>query len=290
MRTLNFAHRGVDEPTDVLAFPIDADEPRPRARASSATSSSAPSTRTDVIEAAVHGTLHLCGYDHETDDGEMLALQERIMAGSAASGAAERAARPARASSASPGGRTPASRRSSTRSSAPTSRSSPTARRRPAARSAASRPTPTRAGSSSSSTCPGVQRPRDVLTERMQRRVERELADSDVVLFVVNGEEGVGPGDRFISKALLDAPTPTPRCICAVNKIDRLNNAETGRGARRAAAELDGRRRGLPGQRPDRARASSRWSSGSPSWSPRAPSCTRPSSAPTSRARCCSPS
>lgn len=38
---------------------------------------------------------------------------------------------------------------------------------------------------------PGVQRPRDVLTERMQRRVERELADSDLVLFVVNGEEGV---------------------------------------------------------------------------------------------------
>ena len=73
---------------------------------------------------------------------------------------------------------------------------------------------------------PGVQRPRDALTERMQRRVEREIADSDVVLFVVNGEEGVGPGDRFISKALLGANTDTP-VLCAVNKVDRLNNAET---------------------------------------------------------------
>ena len=53
---------------------------------------------------------------------------------------------------------------------------------------------------------PGVQRPRDVLTERMQKRVERELADSDVALLVViNGEEGVGPGDRFIVRALLGA-------------------------------------------------------------------------------------
>jgi GTPase len=73
---------------------------------------------------------------------------------------------------------------------------------------------------------PGVQRPRDALTERMQRRVEREIADSDTLLFVVNGEEGVGPGDRFISKALLNANVDTP-VVCAVNKVDRLNNAET---------------------------------------------------------------
>ena len=85
---------------------------------------------------------------------------------------------------------------------------------------------------------PGVQRPRDVLTERMQHRVERELADSDVVLFVVNGEEGVGPGDRFISKALLTANAGTP-VICAVNKADRLNNAETA-AVLAAAAELEG--------------------------------------------------
>ncbi len=73
---------------------------------------------------------------------------------------------------------------------------------------------------------PGVQRPRDALTERMQRRVEREIADSDAVLFVVNAEQGVGPGDRFISKALLHANADTP-VVCAVNKVDRLNNAET---------------------------------------------------------------
>ncbi|MGN6216736.1 MAG: GTPase Era [Solirubrobacterales bacterium] len=72
---------------------------------------------------------------------------------------------------------------------------------------------------------PGVQRPRDVLTERMQGRVERELADSDVVLFVVNGEEGVGPGDRFIVRALLGAGAELP-VICAVNKADRLGPNE----------------------------------------------------------------
>ncbi|HXQ88806.1 MAG TPA: GTPase Era [Solirubrobacterales bacterium] len=72
---------------------------------------------------------------------------------------------------------------------------------------------------------PGVQRPRDVLTERMQGRVERELADSDVVLFVINGEEGVGPGDRFIVRALLGAGAGLP-VICAVNKADRLGPNE----------------------------------------------------------------
>jgi GTP-binding protein Era len=72
---------------------------------------------------------------------------------------------------------------------------------------------------------PGVQRPRDVLTERMQGRVERELADSDVVLFMINGEEGVGPGDRFIVKALLGAGAKLP-VICAVNKADRLGPNE----------------------------------------------------------------
>jgi GTPase len=72
---------------------------------------------------------------------------------------------------------------------------------------------------------PGVQRPRDVLTERMQGRVERELADSDVVLFVINGEEGVGPGDRFIVRALLGAGARLP-VICAVNKADRLGPNE----------------------------------------------------------------
>ncbi|MGN6202585.1 MAG: GTPase Era [Solirubrobacterales bacterium] len=85
---------------------------------------------------------------------------------------------------------------------------------------------------------PGVQRPRDVLTERMQGRVERELADSDVVLFVINGEEGVGPGDRFIVRALLGAGGELP-VICAVNKADRLGPNELVP-VLAAAAELDG--------------------------------------------------
>ncbi len=73
---------------------------------------------------------------------------------------------------------------------------------------------------------PGVQRPRDVLTERMQRRVERELADADVALLMVNGEEGVGPGDRFIARALLGANANVP-VVCAVNKVDRMSPQET---------------------------------------------------------------
>jgi GTP-binding protein Era len=68
---------------------------------------------------------------------------------------------------------------------------------------------------------PGVQRPRDELTSRMQRRVEQELADADVALLVINGEEGVGPGDRFIAARLLDAGGDIP-VVCAVNKCDRL--------------------------------------------------------------------
>ena len=72
---------------------------------------------------------------------------------------------------------------------------------------------------------PGVQKPRDVLTERMQHRVERELADSDVALLVVNGEEGIGPGDRFIARALLGAGSEIPT-ICAVNKADRVGPNE----------------------------------------------------------------
>lgn len=83
---------------------------------------------------------------------------------------------------------------------------------------------------------PGVQRPRDVLTERMQRRVERELADSDVALLVVNGVEGVGPGDRFIDRALLGARLDVP-VLCAVNKCDRLGKPQTAV-ALAAAAEL----------------------------------------------------
>jgi GTPase len=67
---------------------------------------------------------------------------------------------------------------------------------------------------------PGVQRPRDALTERMQRRVERTLADTDAALFVLNGEQQIGPGDRFIANALRRADVPV---VTALNKVDRLD-------------------------------------------------------------------
>jgi GTP-binding protein Era len=69
---------------------------------------------------------------------------------------------------------------------------------------------------------PGVQRPRDALTERMQRRVESELADADGGLLVVNAEQGIGPGDRFIAGLLRPAAVPV---VIAVNKIDRADKA-----------------------------------------------------------------
>lgn len=82
---------------------------------------------------------------------------------------------------------------------------------------------------------PGVQRPRDALTERMQRRVEHELEDADGCLFVINAEEGVGPGDRFIAGLLRAALVPV---VIAVNKIDRTNRSGTA-SALQAAADLD---------------------------------------------------
>jgi GTPase len=82
---------------------------------------------------------------------------------------------------------------------------------------------------------PGVQRPRDALTARMQHRVEHEVADADAALMVVNGYEGVGPGDRWIARTLTAARVPV---VLAVNKLDRLDRARTVQ-ALTAAAELD---------------------------------------------------
>ena len=77
---------------------------------------------------------------------------------------------------------------------------------------------------------PGVQRPRDALTERMQHRVEHELADADGCLLVVNVMQGIGPGDRFIAELLRGAGVPV---AIAVNKVDR---AERGKVAATLAA------------------------------------------------------
>lgn len=92
MQDLNRAHRGIDAPTDVLAFPIDEDEdgldgvPRmlgdvvvciPVALTQALEAAIDPGA--ELTELLVHGTLHLLGYDHEQDDGEMLARQAELL-------------------------------------------------------------------------------------------------------------------------------------------------------------------------------------------------------------------
>jgi GTP-binding protein Era len=73
---------------------------------------------------------------------------------------------------------------------------------------------------------PGVQRPRDALTERMQHRVEHELADADGCLLVINALQGVGPGDRFIATLLRGPAERGMPVSIAVNKVDRADRAK----------------------------------------------------------------
>jgi GTP-binding protein Era len=72
---------------------------------------------------------------------------------------------------------------------------------------------------------PGVQRPLDALTSRMARRVREELEGADAALLVLSGEQGVGPGDRFIARALEESMSCAPAVTIAVNKVDRLSRA-----------------------------------------------------------------
>jgi probable rRNA maturation factor len=78
IRELNREHRLLDEPTDVLSFGIDEDRPAagPRELGDVVI---CPACTEDIREAVVHGALHISGMDHETDDGEMLALQSELM-------------------------------------------------------------------------------------------------------------------------------------------------------------------------------------------------------------------
>ena len=80
IQELNREHRGKDAPTDVLSFPIDELGPAagPRELGDVAI---CPEYCVDMSlhETAIHGVLHLCGHDHETDDGEMMALQAEIL-------------------------------------------------------------------------------------------------------------------------------------------------------------------------------------------------------------------
>jgi len=79
IRRRNREHRGIDTATDVLAFGVDEREVSagPRELGDVLV---CPERCTDLTEAVVHGVLHLCGYDHETDDGQMLRLQDSIVA------------------------------------------------------------------------------------------------------------------------------------------------------------------------------------------------------------------
>ena len=78
IRALNREHRTRDSATDVLSFPVDESGPvvEPRELGDVVI---CPEHTQDLTEAVVHGVLHLCGYDHETDSGEMLALQARVL-------------------------------------------------------------------------------------------------------------------------------------------------------------------------------------------------------------------
>jgi len=78
---LNLRHRGKDGPTDVLSFPIDGPDAQPGVERELGDIVICPAHTVDVPEAIVHGMLHLLGMDHERDDGEMLAVQDELMAG-----------------------------------------------------------------------------------------------------------------------------------------------------------------------------------------------------------------
>jgi probable rRNA maturation factor len=78
IRELNRDYRRIDEPTDVLSFGVDEDgvSAGPRELGDIVI---CPAHTADLREAIVHGALHLSGMDHETDEGEMLALQAELM-------------------------------------------------------------------------------------------------------------------------------------------------------------------------------------------------------------------
>ena len=78
IQALNREHRGLNEPTDVLSFAVDGDgtSAGPRELGDIVI---CPEHTEDLREAVVHGALHLTGMDHETDDGEMLALQAELL-------------------------------------------------------------------------------------------------------------------------------------------------------------------------------------------------------------------
>jgi probable rRNA maturation factor len=83
IRTLNRRYRGMDAPTDVLAFPAETGGllgdiviSIPCASRQARRRREPPAREIDRL--LLHGFLHLSGYDHETDDGEMDALEKNL--------------------------------------------------------------------------------------------------------------------------------------------------------------------------------------------------------------------
>ena len=80
---LNETWREKEGPTDVLSFPVDEDDEDltglPSSQRELGDVFICPEHTEDLVEAVVHGVLHLTGMDHETDDGEMLALQAELL-------------------------------------------------------------------------------------------------------------------------------------------------------------------------------------------------------------------
>jgi probable rRNA maturation factor len=84
IRQLNRRYRGFDRATDVLSFPtgeedvaigdiaISAERARTQARQNGLT------LEQELAQLILHGLLHLCGYDHETDNGEMNSLELKL--------------------------------------------------------------------------------------------------------------------------------------------------------------------------------------------------------------------
>ena len=203
-------HFSEPTPTDVLSFPIDGVEPVVGRELGDVVI--CPEHTVDLREAIVHGVLHLVGMDHETDDGEMLALQRELLAlGEPAtrSGFVFLAGRP--------------NVGKSTLVNVVVGEKVAIVSDRPQTTRRAIR------GVHSSGDCqmvlvdlPGVQRPRDALTARMARRVQQELEGSDAALLMLNAEQGAGPATDS-SRARSRARTRL--VTIAVNKVDRLSRA-----------------------------------------------------------------
>ena len=113
---------------------------------------------------------------------------------------------------------------------------------------------------------PGFQRPRDPLTEHMQRTVDSAFDDVDGVLLVLSARERIGAGDRFVARRVFELGAPV---VIALNKVDRLKPGHI-------ATQM--------------ATASASCARSSPACSTRDRSTSRRSSEPISPSRCRSPS